>query len=154
MDIRIKQLIGELKLAEITYRMSSLRMSDQPVKDQLITLAEGKIKFIKGITDQHDQTFERLMLEVLDMIKPEHDRLKVELDHLLMQGWETEILDNCLEREAKIEKLYKQHLSDQQFDDFIKALLMSQLADTADIMAELEETKEVFESIFSLDTAI
>ncbi|WP_456458905.1 hypothetical protein [Reichenbachiella sp.] len=154
MDIRIKQLIGELKLAEITYRMSSLRMSDQPAKDQLITLAERKMKFIKGIIDQHDETFERLMLEVLVMVKPEHDKLEIELDHLLLQGWETEILDYCLDRENKIEKLYKQLITDAQYDEFLKALLMSQLTDTADIINELEDTKAVFESIFSLESAI
>ncbi|WP_422359959.1 hypothetical protein [Reichenbachiella sp.] len=154
MEIRIKQLIGELKLAEITYRMSSLRMSDQPVKDQLITLAERKMKFMKSFVDQHEETFERMMLEVLDTIKPEHDKLEIELDHVLLQGWETEILDYCLERERKIEKLYKELITDPQYDDFLKALLMSQLTDTTDIMNELEDTKAVFESIFSLETAI
>ncbi|UXX79413.1 hypothetical protein N7E81_18840 [Reichenbachiella carrageenanivorans] len=146
----VKQLISELKLAEIMYRKTSLRVVDQPVKDQLASLADRKVNFMMGLMKQYDVDIETLMCEVSDMIRPEWEKLEIELDHLLLQGWEKDILDNCILREKKLIEIYKELSQDTGYDDFMTAMFASQLSETYDFLNELEDTKEVFVSIFSL----
>lgn len=149
-DIKTKQLISELKLAEIMYRKTSIRMTDQPVKDQLATLADRKVKFIMSLVNQYHVKMEELMYEVSDTIRPEWEKLEIEMDHLLLQGWEKDILDNCIDREKNILGYYKELSQDSSYDDFMTELLTSQLSETYDFINELEDTKEVHLSIFSL----
>lgn len=146
----VKQLVSELKLAEIMYRKTSLRVVDQPVKDQLASLADRKVKFMMSLVKQYDVDMETLMCEVSDMIRPEWEKLEIELDHLLLQGWEKDILDNCIVREKKLVAIYKELVKDAGYDDFMTAMFTSQLSETYDFLNELEDTKEVFVSIFSL----
>ncbi|MEP2026653.1 MAG: hypothetical protein ABJH98_12790 [Reichenbachiella sp.] len=150
LNIKIKQLISELKLAEIMFRKTSIRMTDQPVKDQLATLADRKVKFIMSIVNQYDVKLETLMYEVSDSIRPEWEKLEIKMDHLLLQGWEKDILDNCIDREKKILSYYKDLSQDSSYDDFMTELFTSQLSETYDFINELEDTKEVYLSIFSL----
>lgn len=150
LNLKIKQLISELKLAEIMYRKTSIRMTDQPVKDQLATLADRKVKFIMSLVGQYDVPLESLMYEVSDEIRPEWEKLEIEMDHLLLQGWEKDILDNCIAREKQILTYYKELSQDAAYDDFMTELFTSHLSETYDFINELEDTKEVYLSIFSL----
>ncbi|SMD32798.1 hypothetical protein SAMN04488029_1149 [Reichenbachiella faecimaris] len=150
LNIKIKQLISELKLAEILYRKTSIRVTDQPVKDQLATLADNKVKFMMSIVNQFDVKMEELMYEVSDTIRPDWEKLEIKMDHLLLQGWEKDILDNCIAREKNLLSAYKELSQDAIYDDFMTELFTSQLSETYDFINELEETKAIYLSIFSL----
>lgn len=150
LNLRVKQLISELKLAEIMYRKTSIRMTDQPVKDQLAFLADRKVKFIMSTVSQYDVKMEQLMYEVSDEIRPEWEKQEIEMDHLLLQGWEKDILDNCIKREKQLLTYYKELSQDNTYDDFMTELFTSQLSETYDFINELEDTKEIYLSIFSL----
>lgn len=149
-SIKVKQLLSELKLAEIMYRKISIRMTDQPVKDQLAGLADRKVKFMMSIVNQYDEKMESLMYEISDTIRPEWEKLEIEMDHLLLQGWEKDILDNCISREKQILGFYKELSQDSAYDDFMTELFTSHLSETYDFINELEDTKEIYLSIFSL----
>ena len=141
MEPEIKQLLSELKIAEIMYRKISLRLTDQLVKDQMAALTGKKLRFIQDLGRQYDEDMERLHFELSDMIRSECEKQEIVLDQLILRGSEEEIIENCIRKEKRALNIYKRQVEGQNNDDFMTALLASQLAETYNFIQELEGTQ-------------
>ncbi len=133
-------LIDKLYTAQQIYTMAAERATTRLLKDQMQEMASGKEVYIKEIAHLYDLDPPEYQKILKERVNVELDKVKIEINHLLLDDKEQLLFDYCINREKEINQIYKRILSREDYTDLEHTLIKSQLRQNQQHISELSKT--------------
>lgn len=139
------KVIVKLELVRQIYQKLAEKIKNENMADTFRTIASKKKIYSKEIVNLLDFNYEDHEFKVRNQIKVEWEKIRIELNHLILQQDEKVMLEYCIHREHEILNIYQDILEYGSYESLFNTVIRIQMHESVKILNELQHLLEPYE---------
>lgn len=138
-------LIDKLTIALEVYERAVQRAQDEIIKDVFRELTSRTKIFIREISSLFDFDLDKHEVELKDRIRIELDKIRIEINHLILKRKDSDLLKFSIEQENELIDMYDKILAEGKYNDLINTVIKNQLNESKKMLDEINLTLDTYE---------